>query len=108
MIKKIFLIDIDNDKTSLPQSQLHSRFSHHPVGLMYLASSLHEKFPDIEVIIFHTITSSEPYERISHLIRENNPDLIGLRALSIARKEFNQVSGIIRKNWPDVPIVAGG
>ena len=108
MIKKIFLIDIDNDKTSHPQSQLHSRWGHHPIGLMYLASSVRETFPDIEVIIFHTITSSDPYERISHLIRENNPDLIGLRALSIARKEFNQISGIIRKDWPDLPIVAGG
>jgi radical SAM superfamily enzyme YgiQ (UPF0313 family) len=108
MINKVLLIDIDNDKTRIPDSQLRSRWSHHPIGLMYLASSLHKQYPDIEVSIFHTITSSDPYERINHLIKENPPDLVGLRALSIAQKEFKQISGIIRKNRPDIPIAAGG
>jgi radical SAM superfamily enzyme YgiQ (UPF0313 family) len=108
MIKEVLLIDIDNDRTSNPESQLHSQWSHHPIGLMYIASSLRKQFPQIKVSIFHTITSSNPYERIIHHIREYNPELIGLRALSIAGKEFRKISDIIRKNRQDVPIVAGG
>ena len=55
MIKKVFLIDVEFDKSIKEGNQLQSKWSHHPLGLMYLISSARKKYPDIEFKILHTI-----------------------------------------------------
>jgi anaerobic magnesium-protoporphyrin IX monomethyl ester cyclase len=106
MINRILLIDIDlpNDRKRKNTVTL----SHHPVGLMYLASAVRESFPDIDIRIFHTVTNDNPVLSIEELISEFNPDIIGLRSLSIAKQQFKQTAERIREIVPDRCLIAGG
>ena len=108
MIKRILLIDIDNDLSQYTESQLYSQWSHHPIGLMYIASAVRQSFPDITVRIFHTITSNNPLQHIESLLAEFNPDLVGLRSLSIAQNHFKKIASRIRQLKPDIPLLGGG
>ncbi len=108
MINKILFIDVDHNELLGTNSQLFSSWTHHPLGLLYLSSSIHKKFPDTDIRIFHTITSKNPIEDIESLISEFSPDLIGLRSLSIAYDSFMKVSKFIRKTTPETTIIAGG
>ena len=56
MVKKVSLIGVEFDQTIKEGNQLQSKWSHHPLGLMYLISSARQKYPDIEFKILHTIT----------------------------------------------------
>ncbi len=108
MLKRILLIDVDNFDQSNKDSILYSNWTNHPLGLMYLASAAQKNFPSLDIKIFHTITSKQPLEHIKSLISQFSPDLIGLRALSIAQPYFNKVARIIREINPKTPLIAGG
>jgi radical SAM superfamily enzyme YgiQ (UPF0313 family) len=75
---------------------------------MYLASAVRDSFPDIDIRIFHTVTNDNPVLSIEKLIQEFNPDMIGLRSLSIAKKHFKQTAEKIREIAPDSYLIAGG
>jgi len=47
VVKKVSLIGVEFDKTIKEGNQLQSKWSHHPLGLMYLISSARKKYPDI-------------------------------------------------------------
>jgi radical SAM superfamily enzyme YgiQ (UPF0313 family) len=106
MIRRILLADID-----VFDSGHHSpaiRYSHHPVGLMYLAAAAKRQFPDIECRIFHTVTQADPLQCLITEIQDFKPDLIGLRSLSVAADEFTAIATAIRSNWPAIPLIGGG
>ena len=115
MLKKIFLVDVEFDMTTDGRrqsekwdNQLQSKWSHHPLGLMYLVSSTRRTHPDIEFKILHTITCDNAEEDIKNIISEFKPDLIGIRALSICSGEFKALAELVRKEAPKTPFVAGG
>ena len=108
MVKKVLLIDVEFDKAIKEGSQLQAKWSHHPLGLMYLISSAQKKFPDIEFKILHTITCENAGEDVKKIISEFAPELIGIRALSICAGEFKAVGEIIRQEAPNTPLIAGG
>ena len=108
MVKKIFLVDVEFDKSIREGNQLQSKWSHHPLGLMYLVSSARQKYPDIEFKILHTITCENAEEDAKKIISEFAPDLIGIRALSICAGEFKTMAEIIRQEAPNTPLIAGG
>ena len=106
MIKKILLIDVEifEDKNH-PGAQL---YSHHPIGLLYLIASAKSQFPDIEFKVFHTSTSAEPVKDLENLLVSFNPNMVGLRALSIAADSFKIISEKVRELKPHIPIIGGG
>ncbi len=106
MISRILLIDIElfSDKNSHTQIW----FSHYPIGLLYLASTAKEAFPELEFKVFHTATSNNPIKDIESLLASFKPNLIGLRAMSRGKDPFKLVAEKIRELRPDVPIIAGG
>jgi len=106
MINKVLLIDVDVFKNENSSGSVY--FSHHPIGLLYLVSSVRESFPEINFNVFHTSTSNNPVKSIESLILSFNPDLVGLRSLSIAKDPFKLVAEKIRELKPDIPIVGGG
>ena len=107
ILSRILLIDIDifRDKN---EAYSVINYSHHPVGLLYLASAVKEVFKDIEFRIFHTATSKDPIGRLESLINTFEPDLIGLRSLSMAKHPFRKVAEKIRNLRPNITVVAGG
>jgi len=106
MISRILLIDIDIFRNEDNSGSVY--YSHHPVGLLYLISAARTSFPEIDFNVFHTSTSKDPIKSIESLMLSFNPDLVGLRALSIATEPFKSVAEKIRELKPDIPIVGGG
>jgi len=106
MISRILLIDVEifEDKDN-PRLQ---HYSHHPIGLLYLISAIKETFPEITFKVFHTATSPTPLDDLEQVLQSFNPDLVGLRALSVAKESFQLVAEKIRELKPDMPIVGGG
>jgi len=105
MIKRILLIDADLFGDTFCSSIY---FTHHPIGLLYLASFAKQKFPEIEVDVFHTVTSKDPLQSIESLMATFKPDMVGIRALSFAKVAFKLVADKIRELQPDIPILGGG
>jgi len=70
--------------------------------------SAKKSFPDLRIHIFHTITSKNPLKKIRTLITNFKPDIIGLRSLSIARKQFKETAHLIRECCSGCHLIAGG
>ncbi len=108
MIRKILLIDVEFDQGAEEGGQLQTKWTHHPLGLMYLSAYVREHIPDMEIRIFHTVTVPDAREHVKKLMDEFSPDLVGLRSLSLFQQQFCQISETVRAGWPDVSIVGGG
>ncbi|MHA2039757.1 MAG: B12-binding domain-containing radical SAM protein [Promethearchaeota archaeon] len=106
MINRILLIDIDIFKNEKSLDAIY--YSHHPIGLLYLISAVRESFPEIDFNVFHTSTSNDPIKAVESLILSFNPDLVGLRSLSIAGEPFQLIAKKLRELRPDMPLVGGG
>ncbi|MDD3877609.1 MAG: radical SAM protein [Bacteroidales bacterium] len=105
MIKRILLIDADLFGDTFCSSIY---FTHHPIGLLYLASFAKQKFPSIEFRVFHTVTSKDPLQSIESILSTFKPDMVGIRSLSFAKVAFKLVADKIRQLRPDIPILGGG
>jgi len=108
MIKKILLIDVEYDRTTNSKSQLQTRWSHHPIGLMYIATAVEKVFTDIKFEILHTVTCLNAEDSIESLLADFQPDLVGLRSLNIFQDQFHKIAHLIRKKAPDTFIIGGG
>ena len=108
MIKNILLIDVEYDRTTNSKSQLQTRWSHHPIGLMYIATAVEEAFEDIKFEILHTVTCLNAEQSIETLLTTFQPDLVGLRSLNIFQDQFHKVARLIRNIAPEAFIIGGG
>jgi len=106
MIDRILLIDVGLPKEKTAKDKII--WHHHPLGLMYLASTVRKSFPDIDIRIIDTVTNENPALGIEKLVAEFNPHMIGLRSLSIAEKHFRKIAERIREIVPDCYLIAGG
>jgi len=106
MISRILLIDVDVFRNEDSVGSVN--FSHHPIGLLYLVSAVRQAFPAIDFNVFHTSTSNEPLKIVEALLSSFNPDLVGLRSLSIAQEPFKIIAEKLRELKPGVPLVGGG
>jgi radical SAM superfamily enzyme YgiQ (UPF0313 family) len=105
MIKRILLIDADLFGDTFCSSIY---FTHHPIGLLYLASFAKQKFPEIEFRVFHTVTSNDPLKSIESLMADFKPDMVGIRSLSFAKEGFRLAAEKVRELSPSIPILGGG
>jgi radical SAM superfamily enzyme YgiQ (UPF0313 family) len=108
MIKNILLIDVEYDRAKNSRSQLQTRWSHHPIGLMYIATAVEKVFKDIKFEILHTVTCSNAKESIKSLLADFKPDLVGLRSLNIFQGQFHEIAELIRNEAPGTFIIGGG
>lgn len=106
MIKKILLIDVDLPASGGKEGAIF--YTHHPIGLLYLVSAVRESFPEIDFKVFHTATHTQPLEEIKNILHSFEPDLVGLRSLSIAKAHFMEVAAFIKEINPGLPVVGGG
>lgn len=108
MIKNILLIDVEYDRAVNSRSQLQTRWSHHPIGLMYIATAVERLFKDIRFEILHTVTCSNAENSVKSLLTNFRPDLIGLRSLDIFQEQFHKIARLIREEAPNTPLIGGG
>ena len=108
VIEKILLIDVEYDRATNSSSQLQTRWSHHPVGLLYIATAVERAFKNIKFEILHTVTCLNAEKSIEQLLANFQPDLVGLRALNIFQDQFYQIARLIRDKAPNTLIIGGG
>lgn len=79
-----------------------------PLGLMYLAGSLREQRPDIEMKIIDVRLPSYSFERLSSDLAAFGPDLVGISALSVELANAEQIARIAKAHDPSTRVVIGG
>jgi len=78
-------------------------FVFQPIGLSYIASYLRDK--NIEVKIVDTQVVTKP---LNSVIREFNPDIIGITCVTALVHSTIEVARIIKKEFPEKMIIVGG
>ncbi|UCH92667.1 MAG: amino acid adenylation domain-containing protein, partial [Candidatus Aminicenantes bacterium] len=80
-----------------------------PLGLMYLLTYLHEKFPhQVCGKIAKSRIDFDNYKELKTLIEDFKPDIIGIRALDFYKDFFHKTVSLIKQWKANVPIIAGG
>lgn len=80
-----------------------------PLGLMYLMTYLKERFGDnINGKIAKSRIDFDSFNELKALLDEFNPDLIGIRCMTIYDRFFHESVNMIREHGISVPIIAGG
>ena len=104
MKKKVVLIDANGRWLKSDEGQTEQVVL--PLGLMYLASYLEQQDPEVETKIYNPLVDIDdtPLEEI---IREEQPNIIGIRGLTRYRKNFHDTARIARNN-SNALIVGGG
>ncbi len=104
---KLLLLDIEFDQNAAG-SLRKTRWTHHPLGLMYLAAAVKESFSDSQVRILHSATCEDFFLELSETIRQFQPEVVGLRSLSLFQEQFAQVARFLREHHPELPLLGGG
>jgi len=104
---KILLLDLSQLFTS--DSEGLYDVVEQPLGIMSLLTYLNQKYGEkINGKIFKSRIDFNSFDDLKDIVLDFNPDIIGIRTLSIYRDFFHKTVSLIR-NWNiDVPIIAGG
>jgi radical SAM superfamily enzyme YgiQ (UPF0313 family) len=74
---------------------------------MYLASSVRAALPDVELRIVESSLTCPDDERFQRLLREFQPDVVGLRSIAFFLEELQRVASLVRAN-SDATLMVGG
>lgn len=78
-----------------------------PMGLLSLTAYL-RKYGDYEISIIDARATLMTAEQVKPLIKEQNPDIIGLTAFSVERKQAHELVRVAKELFPHVPVIMGG
>ena len=79
-----------------------------PLGLLYLATYLHERLKDsVRCRIAVPRMDFNTFEELRQIVHETQPDCIGIRAFTSTRDQFHETVARIRQWGVTVPIIAG-
>jgi radical SAM superfamily enzyme YgiQ (UPF0313 family) len=78
-----------------------------PLGLMYLASSARALLPGIDLKIVESSLSCPDDERFVRILKEFQPDVVGLRSIAFFLEELQRVARLVRENSNATLIVGG-
>jgi radical SAM superfamily enzyme YgiQ (UPF0313 family) len=80
-----------------------------PIGLMSLSSSLKKEFGnDISIKLVNTVVDCRSPEMLQEILKEYNPDIVGLRSLSMQKNILKETSKIIKEFNNNIKIIVGG
>ena len=78
-----------------------------PIGLMYLASSARAALPGIELKIVESSLSCPDDERFVRILKEFQPDVVGMRSIAFFLEELQRVARLARAH-SDARLIVGG
>jgi len=78
-----------------------------PLGLMYLASSMRAALPEMEVRIVESSLTCPDDEGFQHILREFQPDVVGLRSIAFFLEELQRIASLVRRHSSATLIVGG-
>ena len=93
--------------TNVPSVVDEESGSYPPLGLLYVAAYLQQN-TDHEIQILDTILDRMNYEQIEAAIRQSQPDLVGIQAMTFTLIDATLCAKIVKKINPDIPVVFGG
>jgi radical SAM superfamily enzyme YgiQ (UPF0313 family) len=80
-----------------------------PLGLLYLASTLRQKFGDrVEIRLKDLRLNQERYDSLKPLLDEFRPHVVGLSALNLEAEESGRLAHYVKQLLPDTLTVLGG
>jgi len=79
-----------------------------PLGLMYLASYLRQRLPELELEIVDMIPEGLDLKGLIQRVGEFQPDLVGVSAMNFEAISLHRFTELAKKNFPNLPIVVGG
>ncbi|MFC1529581.1 B12-binding domain-containing radical SAM protein [Gemmatimonadota bacterium] len=101
---RILLIDVNLVSLDTAVDMLE-----YPLGLLYVASSLKRAFGDhIQVTIESYDAKQEAPDTIAQLLEEIQPDVLGLRSLTMGRGPLHEVAATARHDFGVPLVIAGG
>ncbi|MBN2159135.1 MAG: B12-binding domain-containing radical SAM protein [Spirochaetes bacterium] len=78
-----------------------------PLGIMYLAAYIRSKF-DVDIRLFNQKLDNTPNDECVRMIRDFNPDVVGLSVMTPNAHALPYLTGQIRRALPGALIVLGG
>jgi len=78
-----------------------------PIGLLYVAASAKRHHPDLHLEVLETSLDARTDEQLAAKLLEINPDLVGIRSISLFEDELKRTASVVRQTL-NVPIVGGG
>ena len=80
-----------------------------PVGLMYIASYLKDKLKkNVDIKIINGFIDYRSDKDLVSILKEYNPDIVGMRGVNIFAKQFHLTAKMIKQFKRDTILVAGG
>lgn len=79
-----------------------------PLGIMYIASYLRSKLPDIEVLLIDAPLEDLTAVQVAERVKAFGPDLVGLSGLTYHVLQMKAAAQEIHRLCPEALIVAGG
>jgi radical SAM superfamily enzyme YgiQ (UPF0313 family) len=78
-----------------------------PHGLMYLASWLRSKNPEVEIRIIDLMLRREPEESILAELKKFSPDLVGIHAMHFQANSMHKLAALVKQNC-NARVAVGG
>ncbi|MFH1453836.1 MAG: radical SAM protein [Armatimonadota bacterium] len=110
-MKKILLINppvIKHLATTLPDFATEEQGFFPPLGLIYLATFVKEKMPDIEVKVLDSYALKMSYDDIKNYIRKFKPDMVGVPAWTFSYLDTVMLTKITKEVNPNIKVCTGG
>lgn len=80
-----------------------------PVGLMYLSASLKKHFKNTVVTkIINLVIECKNNTDLDEILMNFEPDIVGIRGMSIYREAYDEVANKVKKYNPDTFVIGGG
>jgi len=78
-----------------------------PLGLLYIASVLRERL-GAAIHIVDAIMEKNPIKALSRTLKDFDPDVVGISALTAEAFMAHQAAGAVKKEAPSLPVIMGG
>jgi amino acid adenylation domain-containing protein len=104
---RILLLDLSQHFCDAPD--LLSNTVEAPIGLMYLLTYLNREFGSkVQGKILKAMIDFDSFEELKRLMDDFQPQIIGIRTLSLYKDFFHKAVSLIKQWYPDIPIITGG
>ena len=104
--RRVLLIEA-NDQRRWVGSRVAPEVHIPPIGLLYVAASAKRHHPDLHLEVLETSLDARTDEQLAAKLLEMNPDLVGIRSISLFEDELKRTASVVRQTL-NVPIVGGG
>jgi radical SAM superfamily enzyme YgiQ (UPF0313 family) len=115
---KILLINPPDENTVLefaPTNSEEERFvetedygAYPPLGLLYVATYLKNKFPEYEVKVSDCVAERRSHESLKELVRDFKPDVVGITSFTISLIDVVMAAKTVKEISPNTHVCLGG